>query len=303
MLDGFPRNLVQAEALDEMLAEIGRPLDCVLFFDLDDETATRRLLGRAARREPPRRRARGDRAPARDLPRADRAGGRALPGRRDPPPARRGSKVDDVFAEIESALVHDHPQGPGRDRAHRARGRPRRGDDRPRRRAPRAPESRRASSTTSQARSSPSTAARRRRRATAAPQYPAEICISPNAMVVHGIPGPYRVADGDLVTIDVGAVLDGAIADSAYTFGVGTIDPEAQRLLDSPRTPSRPASPRRAPATGSATSPSRSSPSSREPASRSSAASSGTASAGTTTRTRTCRTSASRAAGRSSPRG
>jgi methionyl aminopeptidase len=62
--------------------------------------------------------------------------------------------------------------------------------------------------------------------------YPAEICISPNAMVVHGIPGPYRVAEGDLVTIDVGAVLDGAIADSAYTFGVGTIDPEAQRLLD-----------------------------------------------------------------------
>jgi methionyl aminopeptidase len=62
--------------------------------------------------------------------------------------------------------------------------------------------------------------------------YPAEICISPNDMVVHGIPGPYRIASGDLITIDVGVVLDGAIADSAYTFGVGTIDPEAQRLLD-----------------------------------------------------------------------
>ena len=62
--------------------------------------------------------------------------------------------------------------------------------------------------------------------------YPAEICISPNAMVVHGIPGPYRVADGDLITIDVGVVLDGAIADSAYTYGVGSIDGEAQRLLD-----------------------------------------------------------------------
>jgi len=62
--------------------------------------------------------------------------------------------------------------------------------------------------------------------------YPAEICISPNAMVVHGIPGPYRVESGDLLTIDVGIVLDGAIADSAYTFGVGAIDPEAQRLLD-----------------------------------------------------------------------
>ena len=62
--------------------------------------------------------------------------------------------------------------------------------------------------------------------------YPAAICISPNAMVVHGIPGPYRVEEGDLVTIDVGATLDDAIADSAFTFGVGEIDPEAQRLLD-----------------------------------------------------------------------
>jgi methionyl aminopeptidase len=62
--------------------------------------------------------------------------------------------------------------------------------------------------------------------------YPAEICISPNEMVVHGIPGAYRVADGDLLTVDVGVTLDGAIADSAYTFGIGEIDPEAQRLLD-----------------------------------------------------------------------
>ncbi len=62
--------------------------------------------------------------------------------------------------------------------------------------------------------------------------YPAEICISPNEMVVHGIPGAYRVVDGDLLTIDVGVTLDGAIADSAYTFGIGTVDPEARRLLD-----------------------------------------------------------------------
>jgi adenylate kinase len=47
VLDGFPRNLVQAEELDEMLDAIGRPLDAVLFFDLDDETATIRALGRA----------------------------------------------------------------------------------------------------------------------------------------------------------------------------------------------------------------------------------------------------------------
>jgi adenylate kinase len=47
VLDGFPRNLAQAEALDSMLGEIGRSLDAILFFDLDDETATARALGRA----------------------------------------------------------------------------------------------------------------------------------------------------------------------------------------------------------------------------------------------------------------
>ncbi|RDI74663.1 methionine aminopeptidase, type I [Gaiella occulta] len=62
--------------------------------------------------------------------------------------------------------------------------------------------------------------------------YPAEICISPNDMVVHGIPGSYTVAAGDLLTIDVGASLDGAIADSAYTFAVGDVTPTARRLLD-----------------------------------------------------------------------
>jgi methionyl aminopeptidase len=62
--------------------------------------------------------------------------------------------------------------------------------------------------------------------------YPKAICISPNDVVVHGIPGPYEVAEGDLVTIDVGVTLEGYIADSAYTFGVGEIEPEARRLLD-----------------------------------------------------------------------
>jgi methionyl aminopeptidase len=62
--------------------------------------------------------------------------------------------------------------------------------------------------------------------------YPKAICISPNEVVVHGIPGEYVVSEGDLVTIDVGVTLDGYIADSAYTFGVGEIGPDAQRLLD-----------------------------------------------------------------------
>jgi methionyl aminopeptidase len=62
--------------------------------------------------------------------------------------------------------------------------------------------------------------------------FPASICASPNSMVVHGIPGPYRAQDGDVLSIDVGVTLDGFVADSARTFAVGEIDAAAQRLLD-----------------------------------------------------------------------
>jgi methionyl aminopeptidase len=62
--------------------------------------------------------------------------------------------------------------------------------------------------------------------------YPKAICISPNDVVVHGIPDAFVVSEGDLVTIDVGVTLDGYIADSAYTFGVGEIQAEDQRLMD-----------------------------------------------------------------------
>ncbi len=62
--------------------------------------------------------------------------------------------------------------------------------------------------------------------------FPASICASPNSMVVHGIPGPYRLEDGDVLSVDVGVTLDGFVADSAYTFAVGEIDADAQRLLD-----------------------------------------------------------------------
>jgi methionyl aminopeptidase len=62
--------------------------------------------------------------------------------------------------------------------------------------------------------------------------YPRATCISVNEVVVHGIPDGRVVEEGDLVTIDVGVTLGGAIADSAYTFGVGRVDPESQRLLD-----------------------------------------------------------------------
>lgn len=62
--------------------------------------------------------------------------------------------------------------------------------------------------------------------------YPASICSSPNDMVVHGIPGKVKLAQGDVLSVDVGVTLDGFVADSAWTFPVGAIAPEAQRLLE-----------------------------------------------------------------------
>jgi methionyl aminopeptidase len=65
--------------------------------------------------------------------------------------------------------------------------------------------------------------------------YPAATCLSPNAMVVHGIPGKVKLEDGDVLSVDVGVTLDGFVADSAWTFPVGRISAEAQRLLDTCR--------------------------------------------------------------------
>src|SRR5437867_5584647 len=62
--------------------------------------------------------------------------------------------------------------------------------------------------------------------------YPASICTSPNDMVVHGIPGPYPLAEGDILSVDVGVTLHGFVADSAYTFAIGEISTEAERLLE-----------------------------------------------------------------------
>jgi methionyl aminopeptidase len=62
--------------------------------------------------------------------------------------------------------------------------------------------------------------------------FPAATCISPNDMIVHGIPGGYVAREGDLVSVDIGVTKEGMIADSAATFAVGEIDAEAQRLLD-----------------------------------------------------------------------
>jgi methionyl aminopeptidase len=62
--------------------------------------------------------------------------------------------------------------------------------------------------------------------------YPASICTSPNEVVVHGIPDGYALVEGDVLSVDVGVTLDDYVADSAYTFAVGDIDAEAERLLE-----------------------------------------------------------------------
>jgi methionyl aminopeptidase len=61
--------------------------------------------------------------------------------------------------------------------------------------------------------------------------FPGSICASPNSMIVHGIPGPYKLQRGDLLSVDIGVVRDSWVADAARTFPVGPITPVAQRLL------------------------------------------------------------------------
>jgi methionyl aminopeptidase len=62
--------------------------------------------------------------------------------------------------------------------------------------------------------------------------FPGSICASPNAMVVHGIPGPYALAHGDLLSVDVGVTLDGWVGDSAITFTIGRPSEQAADLID-----------------------------------------------------------------------
>ena len=61
--------------------------------------------------------------------------------------------------------------------------------------------------------------------------FPGSICASPNSMVVHGIPGAYELKRGDLLSIDIGVILDGWVADAAITHPIGNVTPIATRLL------------------------------------------------------------------------
>lgn len=61
--------------------------------------------------------------------------------------------------------------------------------------------------------------------------FPNTLCMSPNAQVVHGIPNNNPLKDGDIISIDCGAVKNGFYGDHAYTFEVGEVDPETKALL------------------------------------------------------------------------
>jgi methionyl aminopeptidase len=63
--------------------------------------------------------------------------------------------------------------------------------------------------------------------------FPGSICASPNSMIVHGIPGPYKLGRGDILSIDIGVILDGWVADAAVTLPIGNVTPVAKRLLGS----------------------------------------------------------------------
>ena len=65
--------------------------------------------------------------------------------------------------------------------------------------------------------------------------FPGSICASPNSMVVHGIPGAYRLGRGDILSVDIGVILDGWVADAAITHPIGNVTPLAKRLLGTTR--------------------------------------------------------------------
>jgi methionyl aminopeptidase len=65
--------------------------------------------------------------------------------------------------------------------------------------------------------------------------FPGSVCASPNSMVVHGIPGPYELKRGDILSLDVGVTYEGWVADAAITVPVGPVNVSARKLLDGTR--------------------------------------------------------------------
>lgn len=62
--------------------------------------------------------------------------------------------------------------------------------------------------------------------------YPATLCLSPNDVIVHGIPGDYRLREGDILSVDAGAIYEGFHGDAAFTMPIGEVSSAVQRLID-----------------------------------------------------------------------
>jgi len=62
--------------------------------------------------------------------------------------------------------------------------------------------------------------------------YPATLCLSPNDVIVHGIPSDYKLDEGDILSVDAGAIFEGFHGDAAFTFGIGQVTSDARRLMD-----------------------------------------------------------------------
>lgn len=61
--------------------------------------------------------------------------------------------------------------------------------------------------------------------------YPATLCLSPNDVIVHGIPDAYRLEDGDILSVDAGAIFEGFHGDAAFTMAIGSVSDEARHLI------------------------------------------------------------------------
>ena len=234
MLDGFPRNLAQAEALDPCSASIGRALDAILFFDVPDEVAHERAARPRTAGGPPRRHARRDREAARDLPLRDGADRRALPldrqARAACTPTARSTRCASRSRPIAAGgpvIIRKSRAGDRDDGTRRCGSSPRR--SRCSHELARARASRWSSSTASATNTS---TARRRPTSKGYKGFPAAICISPNSMIVHGIPGAYRAQEGDLDLLRHRRHLRGADRRLGGHLRVGEISAEAQRLLE-----------------------------------------------------------------------
>src|SRR5207247_208521 len=143
-----PRNLAQAEALDELLEELDRPLSVVFEFLISDEECIRRLMKRAE-----------------------------LEGRADDTPETIAKRLQIYHEQTERLIQHYLATGK-------------------------------------------------------VVGSPAALCNSPNTMAAHGSPNGSKAREAGIASIALGVTLDGFVADSAFTFPVRDIDPEAQKLLD-----------------------------------------------------------------------